>query len=47
VIRRIRALLLFAVALGLVSVAGYLMPGSQLALPAAIAGVGSFLLAIA
>jgi hypothetical protein len=46
VIRRLRALLLFAVAVGLLSVAGFLLPGSQLALPAAIAGLGSFLLAI-
>ena len=45
--RAIRALLLFGIALGLVGVAGYLMPGSQLAVPAAIAGLGSFLLAVA
>jgi hypothetical protein len=45
-IRRLRALLLIAVSVGLVSVAAYLLPGTPLAAPAAIAGLGSFLLAL-
>ena len=45
--RAIRTLFLFCLAVGLLGVAGYLMPGSQLAVPAAIAGLGSFLLAVA
>ena len=44
--RLVRALLLFGVAIGLVTLAGFVLTGTPLAVPTAIAGVGSFLLAI-
>jgi hypothetical protein len=44
--RVLRTLLLFAVCIGLLTLAGFVLPGSQLALPAAIAGLGSLILAL-
>ena len=45
--RAIRAMFLFAVALGLAYVAGWAMAGTQLSLPAAVAAFGSLALAMA
>ena len=44
--RFLRTFVLFACAVGLLTVAAFVMPGSQLALPAAVAGLGSFILAL-
>ena len=45
--KALRALLLFVVGLGLLSLAGFVLVGSQLALAAAVAGGASLFLAIA
>ena len=45
-IRVLRSLLLFTIAVGLLTLAGFYLDGSQLALPAALAGFGSFGLAV-
>ena len=42
-----RTLFLFVCAIGLVALAGYLLPGTPLALPAGIAGVSCVALALA
>ena len=42
----LRTLTLFACALGLLSLAGFVLAGSPLAGPAAVAGVSSLLLAV-
>jgi hypothetical protein len=44
--RFLRTLLLFSVSLGLLSLAGFVLVGSPLALPAALAGLGSLGLAL-
>jgi hypothetical protein len=44
--RLLRTLFLFVCAIGLLSLAGFVLAGSPLALPAAIAGVGSVGLAL-
>jgi hypothetical protein len=46
VIRRLRSLFLFGCSIALITLAGYLLVGTPLAMPAALAGVGSFLLAL-
>ena len=43
----VRALLLFGCGLGLLTLAGFVLTGTVLALPAAVAGAGSLLLALA
>jgi hypothetical protein len=43
--RFLRTLFLFGVSLGLLVLAGFVLTGSTLAAPAALAGFGSFLLA--
>ena len=45
-IRALRALVLFSVAVVLLTLAAFHLDGSQLALPAALAGFGSFGLAL-
>lgn len=45
--RFIRTLLLFSISLTLLTLAGFVLTGSTLAMPAALAGLGSFLLAVA
>jgi len=42
----LRTLVLFACALGLLCLAGFVMPGSALAMPAAVAGASSLILAL-
>lgn len=44
--KAIRALLLLGCGLGLLSLAGFVLTGTVLALPAAVAGAGSLFLAI-
>jgi hypothetical protein len=44
--RFLRALVLFVCAIGLLSLAGFMLLGSPLAAPAAIAGLGSLGLAL-
>jgi hypothetical protein len=46
-VRFLRTLLLFVVAVGLLSLAGFVLMGTTLALPAALAGVSSLALAVA
>jgi hypothetical protein len=46
-VRFLRTLLLFVCALGLLSLAGFVLIGSPLAAPAAAAGIGSLGLALA
>jgi hypothetical protein len=45
--RFVRTLLLFGMSLGLLVLAGFVLTGSTLATPAALAGLGAFLLAVA
>ncbi len=45
--RFLRTLVLFTCAVGLVTLAAFVLPGSALALPAFVAGVGSFALGLA
>ena len=45
-IRVLRALVLFSVAVGLLTLAGFQLAGSEYALPVALAGFGSFGLAL-
>ena len=47
VLRFIRTLFLFTVALGLVTLAGFPLLHTELSLPAALAGVSTFALALA
>jgi hypothetical protein len=44
--RFVRTLLLFGVSLGLLGLAGFVLVGSPLAMPAALAGLGSFAIAL-
>jgi hypothetical protein len=46
-VRALRAIFLFVIALGLAWIAGWGMPHSELALPAALASFGSLAMAIA
>jgi hypothetical protein len=45
-VRFLRTLLLFTCAIGLLSLAGFVLVGSPLALPAALAGASSLVLAV-
>jgi hypothetical protein len=44
--RFLRTFVLFSICLGLMGLALFVMPGSQLAVPAGVAGFASFLLAL-
>lgn len=46
IVRLLRTLVLFVCALGLLTLAGFVIGDSELALPAALAGVSSFFLAL-
>lgn len=45
--RFLRTLVLFCICLGLLALAGYWLPPNDLALPAALAGVSCFAIALA
>ena len=44
--RFVRTLMLFVCAISLIALGGFVLTGTPLALPAAVAGLGAFLLAI-